>query len=549
MRFEDRKQLPPMAPAYTQDAAATVRVREKEILAAKRQEKRRLEALIDEIHRTRESRDRTRTITAMAKEVEEEASSPSPATQTAQDLPPHPEQEREKPKAAKPKSKIIVKKTVKREVVQAQEERVVKQVRFDDYIEALTSWHSDVNAAKEATEMRLQELLEKQKELEQLVAGNQNYAALSAVVMDKDKVREAIALIEAQNQELREYIANAETDAAALNKEGAKGEKKLNAGRAQNAEMKTLLETLCGEVDALESGFASENAQLEQLEADRARLKEEVTQIQHEIDTAAERHQAKITAATVEYRNEEQRRRVLYNELQELKGNIRVYCRMKPRDDDELVDCVTKEDDMTVAIFDENTGRGAKYEFDLVLGEESTQEQVFAEVQPLALSILDGYHVCIFAYGQTGSGKTFTMEGPPSNRGVNIRAVSELFKSIGERSEEYDYTVHVSVLEVYLDKVYDLQNKRTEVPVRVLKQDVHLEGLTRIDVHSTEDVVSALQTAYKSRQVTGTASNAHSSRSHCVVSLYTTGVNKTSQQRIVGKLHMIDLAGSERVKK
>ena len=83
-------------------------------------------------------------------------------------------------------------------------------------------------------------------------------------------------------------------------------------------------------------------------------------------------------------------------------------------------------------------------------------ELVFAETFPIVKSVLDGYNVCIFAYGQTGSGKTFTMEGTPENRGVNYRALEELFRSSKEMSSMKRYDFSVSMLEVYNEKIRDL---------------------------------------------------------------------------------------------
>lgn len=81
---------------------------------------------------------------------------------------------------------------------------------------------------------------------------------------------------------------------------------------------------------------------------------------------------------------------------------------------------------------------------------------VFVDALPMAISVLDGYNVCIFAYGQTGTGKTFTMEGTQENRGVNYRTLEQLFKISEERSETFTYDISVSVLEVYNEQIRDL---------------------------------------------------------------------------------------------
>lgn len=83
-------------------------------------------------------------------------------------------------------------------------------------------------------------------------------------------------------------------------------------------------------------------------------------------------------------------------------------------------------------------------------------DAVFAETLPIVKSVLDGYNVCIFAYGQTGAGKTFTMEGTPENRGVNYRALEELFRISDQRSSMTRYEFYFSMLEVYNEKIRDL---------------------------------------------------------------------------------------------
>lgn len=77
-------------------------------------------------------------------------------------------------------------------------------------------------------------------------------------------------------------------------------------------------------------------------------------------------------------------------------------------------------------------------------------EEVFSETVPIVRLVMDGFNICIFAYGQTAIRKTFTMEGIPENRGVNYRALEELFRVSGERSTSVSYTFSVS-FKVYND--------------------------------------------------------------------------------------------------
>ena len=139
------------------------------------------------------------------------------------------------------------------------------------------------------------------------------------------------------------------------------------------------------------------------------------------------------------YKKECKLRKQLYNQLIELRGNIRVFCRVRPlfgkevEEEEEDVTRFPEEDEITVLASDGSYSRAKTYEFDKVFQPDSSQTAVFEEVAPLIASVLDGYNFCIFAYGQTGSGKTHTMEGPREDPGVNTRAIAELFRLAEER--------------------------------------------------------------------------------------------------------------------
>ncbi|XP_053575752.1 uncharacterized protein LOC128665000 [Bombina bombina] len=117
------------------------------------------------------------------------------------------------------------------------------------------------------------------------------------------------------------------------------------------------------------------------------------------------------------YQRESLERKLLYNQLQELRGNIRVFCRCRREDGKgDHLEFLSSED-----IILNHNGSKKKFRFDQVFLPQCTQEEVFEETLPIIKSCVDGYNVCIMAYGQTGSGKTFTMMGPEQSPGVNIR--------------------------------------------------------------------------------------------------------------------------------
>ncbi|KAI3682965.1 hypothetical protein L1987_83379 [Smallanthus sonchifolius] len=171
-----------------------------------------------------------------------------------------------------------------------------------------------------------------------------------------------------------------------------------------------------------------------------------------------------LAQAASGYRKVVEENRKLYNLVQDLKGSIRVYCRVRPAfgtvKKPSCVDCL---DEGTMAVI--TPGKGGKdtrknFTFNRVFGPSATQSLVYVDTQPLIRSVLDGYNVCIFAYGQTGSGKTFTMTGPDAfseeTMGVNYRSLNDLFEIQQQRRGMINYEVCVQMLEIYNEMVRDL---------------------------------------------------------------------------------------------
>merc|ERR1711994_662841 len=132
------------------------------------------------------------------------------------------------------------------------------------------------------------------------------------------------------------------------------------------------------------------------------------------------------------YKRELSLRRKYFNMVQDLRGNIRVFCRFRPLLPFEL----KFPHEGAVKIVDDK-GKTLPFEFDQVYTPKTTQEQVTEDATEYIQSVMDGYNVSIFAYGQTGSGKTYTMNGPKENPGVNLRALKHLFKISEERSPQF----------------------------------------------------------------------------------------------------------------
>ncbi|KAK3034547.1 hypothetical protein RJ639_033793, partial [Escallonia herrerae] len=262
--------------------------------------------------------------------------------------------------------------------------------------------------------------------------------------------------------------------------------------------------------------------------------------------------------------------RKLYNEVQDLKGNIRVYCRIRPflpgqSEKHTAIEYIGESGELVVA----NSSKQGKdshrlFKFNKVFGPAATQEEVFVDTQPLIRSVLDGFNVCIFAYGQTGSGKTYTMSGPNlSSRedwGVNYRALHDLFHLSQSRRSSFTYEVGVQMVEIYNEQVRDLLC--TDIYIFFLFFfNLHTLGIWNTTqpnglavpdasmhaVKSTADVLDLMNIGLTNRAVGATALNERSSRSHSVLTVHVRGTDLKTNAVLRGSLHLVDLAGSERV--
>ncbi|XP_061632085.1 kinesin-like protein KIFC3 isoform X1 [Phyllopteryx taeniolatus] len=256
------------------------------------------------------------------------------------------------------------------------------------------------------------------------------------------------------------------------------------------------------------------------------------------------------------YRKEVALRRKLHEQLVELKGNIRVLCRVKPvlkedqhEEGQSVVVTTDPDNDSSLSVL--SKGKGRIFELDKVFHRQATQEEVFQEIEPLVTSCIDGYHVCIFAYGQTGSGKTYTMEGSMENPGINQRALKHLFSEIEERKDMWSYTVTVSSVEIYNEVLRDLLSKDGEKLDIKINPDgtgqLHVPGLRVIEVKSFQHIKKILAMARRNRITFGTQMNQHSSRSHALLCITVQGTDLATGSKTTGKLNLVDLAGSERV--
>ncbi|KAI8941913.1 hypothetical protein NX059_000027 [Plenodomus lindquistii] len=263
-------------------------------------------------------------------------------------------------------------------------------------------------------------------------------------------------------------------------------------------------------------------------------------------------------------RQEETLRRKLFNQVQELKGNIRVMCRVRPAHENETEpaliaypdkDTDSKEVAITGPSKTSATGKDITasyaYSFDRVFGPSTQNAEVFEEISQLVQSALDGYNVCIFCYGQTGSGKTHTMS---SDDGMIPRATAQIWEEAQRLQEKgWRYSMEGSFIEVYNETYNDLLGSSEDLDKKKINVKhekggkTYLENAVSVMLDGPDSVEEILDTASKNRTVAATKANMRSSRSHSVFILKLVGTNEVTGEKSEGTLNLVDLAGSERL--
>ena len=169
--------------------------------------------------------------------------------------------------------------------------------------------------------------------------------------------------------------------------------------------------------------------------------------------------------------------------------------------------------------------------------------------------ILNGYNGTVFAYGQTGAGKSYTMMGSDidddDSKGIIPRIVEQIFASIMSSPGNIEYTVRVSYMEIYMEKIRDLLAPQNDnLPVHEEKsRGVYVKGLLEIYVSSVQEVYEVMRRGGTARAVAATNMNQESSRSHSIFVVTITQKNVETGSAKSGQLFLVDLAGSEKVGK
>ncbi|XP_040286686.1 kinesin-like protein KIF1B isoform X6 [Bufo bufo] len=187
----------------------------------------------------------------------------------------------------------------------------------------------------------------------------------------------------------------------------------------------------------------------------------------------------------------------------------------------------------------------------------ASQSRVYNDIGKEMLEhAFEGYNVCIFAYGQTGAGKSYTMMGKQeeTQAGIIPQLCEELFEKINcNNTEEVSFSVEVSYMEIYCERVRDLLNPKTKGNLRVREHPLlgpYVEDLSKLAVTSYTDIADLMDAGNKARTVAATNMNETSSRSHAVFTIVFTqrklDIETNLSTEKVSKISLVDLAGSER---
>ncbi|KAL2169567.1 hypothetical protein VTG60DRAFT_5879 [Thermothelomyces hinnuleus] len=375
-------------------------------------------------------------------------------------------------------------------------------------------------------------------------------------------------------QDLRSKLGAEQQD---LNLELLKKEREVQ-------EMRSQVEALRSDLDREQTIKATLQQQIAEMTATNVTLEERMRGLRAKIDfLESDSKQQADSYALMEARlqealrvaeearqkliKEETERRVLFNKYQELKGNIRVMCRVRPiLDPSEGEEAKIAFPDTKTSSQIDVTGPEEKsslgvvsrkvipFEFDRVFDPSVQNEEVFGEISQLVQSALDGYNVCIFCYGQTGSGKTYTMSSPD---GMIPRATHMIYDTITKLQEKsWTYTMEGSFVEVYNEELHDLltpsreadPRKKLEIRHDDVRKQTTVVNCKTVALDSPEKVEAMLKQAQSNRSVAATKANERSSRSHSVFILKLVGENSATNERCEGTLNLVDLAGSERLK-
>ncbi|RXN15908.1 kinesin KIF1C [Labeo rohita] len=251
-------------------------------------------------------------------------------------------------------------------------------------------------------------------------------------------------------------------------------------------------------------------------------------------------------------------------------SSVKVAVRVRPFNSREInrgAKCVIQMQDKSTCIANPKQHKEApkNFTFDYSYWSHSSEEdpsfasqrKVYQDIgEEMLLHAFEGYNVCIFAYGQTGAGKSYTMMGKqdPGQQGIIPQMCEDLFRQTADNTApDLSFSVEVSYMEIYCERVRDLLNPKSRGSLRVREHPImgpYVEDLSKMAVTNYSDIADLMDTGNKARTVAATNMNETSSRSHAVFTILFTQRRHDNMTSLdtekVSKISLVDLAGSER---
>lgn len=436
-------------------------------------------------------------------------------------------------------------------------------------------------------------------------------------VILESTAQEKTAVLEEDRAKLAELQQKLRAKANELDRAELKIADLEYANRSLKASLHTSqlqVDELSTNVARMSSAMLSVNIELDTVKTENLKIQQVRDSLLNErISMLKERDLLRETGKENEekLRSAEMSRRKLHNMVQELKGNIRVYCRVRPYLPAEMKskqpiepniwpphvkfcgdegtsieinkDKCELADSSTLSVTSNKREIKHVFNFDRVFNPGHSQKHIFEEISQLIQSAIDGYNVCIFAYGQTGSGKTYTMQGSENENldsahsehaGMIPLSVRQIFQTAKElESHGWRYHFEASYLEIYNERVRDLlteqPNEEQNLDLKLVSApslslmpggpagqkaaatpaaEINIPGLTVASVENESQVHELIKLAIKKRASAATKCNDRSSRSHAVFRLRIRGSNLVTGVSCDGTLVLVDLAGSECLK-
>lgn len=402
-------------------------------------------------------------------------------------------------------------------------------------------------------------------------------AELDRSVRERSGHRERVDALESETDALKSELTHATSkliDAMVL-------EKKYNEARNEVQEAAEHVSALEGRLVSSESALSAEQEEHRLLKEAHSELKNQFDDYKelhksdnnhgHQGEYAVETDAAVVAELRQKLRHSEEKRRQLHAKVQELRGNVRVFVRVRPllSGDKETRDSsvICNKDTNSIALIHSLPASGSgtacssikplthQFSFDKVFDQKTQQSEVFDDVSELVQSAMDGYRVCLFSYGQTGSGKTHTMTGEPTGqaRGIIPRSMELVLKQAQEMRAAGQWSsvrISMSIAELYNEELRDLlpvnnctSNEKEKLRISFQGGKVTVAGLSSHEIsmsivdsddcdttagggggggamaaveHGLAQLRSLLARANSSRTTAATNMNDHSSRSHVI---------------------------------